>query len=93
MMLLTRTELCGLAARITAELPTSREGSTQRTAACISLAQHPLGSLAARSLMYALFHGSLPHMWAGSYATAKANIDELVVLDDEKGTLHWIAKE
>ena len=32
---MTRTELCGLAARITAELPTFREGSPQRTAACV----------------------------------------------------------
>jgi hypothetical protein len=37
LMRLTRTELCGLAARITAELPTFREGSPQRTAACITL--------------------------------------------------------
>jgi hypothetical protein len=37
LMRMTRTELCGLAARITAELPTFREGSPQRTAACINL--------------------------------------------------------
>ena len=37
LMRLTRTELCGLAARITAELPTYRDGSPQRTAACITL--------------------------------------------------------
>jgi hypothetical protein len=37
LMRLTRTELCGLAARITAELPTLREGSPQRTAAYINL--------------------------------------------------------
>jgi hypothetical protein len=37
LMRLTRTELCGLAARITAELPTYREGSPQRTAACMNL--------------------------------------------------------
>jgi hypothetical protein len=37
LMRLTRTELCGLAARITAELPTLREGSPQRTAAHINL--------------------------------------------------------
>jgi hypothetical protein len=46
---LTRTELCGLLARITAEPPTYREGSPQRTAAFINLrnirsvlAQHDL---------------------------------------------------
>ena len=37
LMRLTRTELCGLAARITAELQTFREGSPQRTAAHINL--------------------------------------------------------
>jgi len=37
LMLLTRAELCGLAARITTELLTFREGSPQRTAACITL--------------------------------------------------------
>jgi hypothetical protein len=37
LMRLTRTELCGLAAKITAALPTFREGSAQRTAAYINL--------------------------------------------------------
>ena len=37
LMRMTRTELCDLAAKITVELPTFREGSAQRTAACISL--------------------------------------------------------
>jgi hypothetical protein len=37
LMRLTRTELSGLAARITAALPTLREGSPQRTAAHINL--------------------------------------------------------
>ncbi len=37
LMRLTRIELCGLAARITAELSTFREGSPQRTAAHINL--------------------------------------------------------
>jgi hypothetical protein len=37
LMRLTRTELCALAARITAQLPTYREGSPKRTAACITL--------------------------------------------------------
>ncbi|MDH6258417.1 hypothetical protein [Bradyrhizobium sp. BR13661] len=34
---LTRTELCGLTAQITAKLLTFREGSPQRTAAYINL--------------------------------------------------------
>ena len=46
----------------------------------------------AATLMYALFHGSLPHMWCGSYAAAQANVHELVVLADEKATMHWIAE-
>ena len=37
LMRLTRTELCGLAGRITAELPTFPEGSPERTAAHINL--------------------------------------------------------
>jgi hypothetical protein len=37
LMRLTRTQLCGLAARIAAALPTYREGSPQRTAAHINL--------------------------------------------------------
>jgi hypothetical protein len=37
LMRLTRTELCALAERITAKLPTFPEGSPQRTAACITL--------------------------------------------------------
>lgn len=37
LMRVTRTELCGLLARITAELPIYREGSPQRTAAFINL--------------------------------------------------------
>ena len=37
LMRMTRNELCGLAARITAVLPTYREGSPQRTAALINL--------------------------------------------------------
>jgi hypothetical protein len=37
LMRLTRTELCGLLAQITAALPTFREGSPQRTAAYINL--------------------------------------------------------
>lgn len=37
LMRLTRTELCGLAAKITTALPTFREGSPERVAACINL--------------------------------------------------------
>jgi hypothetical protein len=37
LMRMTRTELCGLAAKINAALPTFREGSPQRTAAYINL--------------------------------------------------------
>jgi hypothetical protein len=37
LMRLTRTELCALLAKITAALPTYREGSPQRTAAYINL--------------------------------------------------------
>jgi len=37
LMRMTRTELCALAARITAALATYREGSPQRTAAYINL--------------------------------------------------------
>jgi hypothetical protein len=37
LMRLTRIELCGLAAQITAALPTFREGSPQHTAAYINL--------------------------------------------------------
>jgi hypothetical protein len=37
LMRLARFELCGLAARITAELPTFPEGSPDRNAACITL--------------------------------------------------------
>lgn len=37
LMRLTRTELCGLLARITAELPTYREGSPERNNALTNL--------------------------------------------------------
>ena len=42
--------------------------------------------------MYALFHTSLPHIWCGNYAIAKANLDELLILADEKRALHWTAE-
>jgi predicted ATPase len=45
----------------------------------------------AATLMYALFHASLPHIWCGNYATATAIADELVALADEKGSSFWKA--
>jgi class 3 adenylate cyclase/predicted ATPase len=43
----------------------------------------------AATLMFALNYTSLPHIFRGDYAKAKAVVDELVVLADEKGTLIW----
>ena len=45
----------------------------------------------AATLMYALFHVSLPYIWCGNYAAVDALVDELVALADEKGTLFWKA--
>ena len=45
----------------------------------------------APSLMYALFHASLPQIHCGHYATADALLEELVALADEKGSLFWKA--
>jgi class 3 adenylate cyclase/predicted ATPase len=45
----------------------------------------------AATLMYALFHASLPQIHCGHYATADALLDELVALADEKGSLFWKA--
>jgi predicted ATPase len=45
----------------------------------------------AATLMYALFHASLPQIHCGHYATADALLDELVALADEKGSLFWRA--
>jgi class 3 adenylate cyclase/predicted ATPase len=45
----------------------------------------------AATLMFALNYTSLPHIFRGDYAKAKAVVDELVVLADEKGTLIWKA--
>jgi predicted ATPase len=41
------------------------------------------------TLMYALFHASLTHIFCGNYATANAVVNELAALADEKGTLFW----
>jgi class 3 adenylate cyclase/predicted ATPase len=43
----------------------------------------------AATLMYALHHGSLTHIYCGNYVTANAEADELVALADEKGSLFW----
>ncbi len=45
----------------------------------------------APSLMYALFHASLPQIHCGHYAGAGALVDELVALADEKGSVFWKA--
>jgi len=45
----------------------------------------------AATLMFALNYTSLPHIFRGDYSKAKAVVDELVVLADEKGTLIWKA--
>jgi predicted ATPase len=44
----------------------------------------------AGTLMLALANAN-PHIFCGNYATANALLDELVVLADEKGALHWKA--
>jgi predicted ATPase len=46
----------------------------------------------AATLMFALFHLSLPHLYLGNYATVSALADELVALADEKGALFWKAR-
>jgi predicted ATPase len=43
------------------------------------------------TLMHALAHGSVTHIFCGNYAAANALLDELVVLADEKGAFHWKA--
>ena len=43
----------------------------------------------AATLMYALFHASLPHIVCGNYAAANALLDELIPLADEKSSLFW----
>ena len=45
----------------------------------------------AATLMYALAIASLTHILCGNYATANAQVDELVALADEKGALFWKA--
>ncbi len=43
----------------------------------------------AGTLLCALFHASFPHIFCGNYATAKAILDEVAVLADEKGASFW----
>ena len=45
----------------------------------------------AATLMFALAHTSLTHIFCGNYAAANAQADELVALADEKGALFWKA--
>jgi class 3 adenylate cyclase/predicted ATPase len=45
----------------------------------------------AATLMYALFHASVTHVFRGNYATTNAQLLELVALADEKGSLYWKA--
>ena len=45
----------------------------------------------AATLMYALLHASLRLIQCGNYATANAQLDEIVALADEKGSLYWKA--
>jgi tetratricopeptide (TPR) repeat protein len=45
----------------------------------------------AATLMYALVLISFTHFQCGNYATANAQLDELVALADEKGALFWKA--
>ena len=43
------------------------------------------------TLMYALFHTSLSHMFRGNYSAAKMLIEELIRLAEEKGSPFWKA--
>jgi class 3 adenylate cyclase/predicted ATPase len=43
----------------------------------------------ATTLMWSLFHASLTHLFCGNYTTANSQLDELVALAEEKGSLHW----
>ena len=45
----------------------------------------------AATLMYTLFHASLPRIFCGNSAAANLQADELIALADEKGSLHWKA--
>jgi class 3 adenylate cyclase/predicted ATPase len=41
------------------------------------------------TLMYALFHASLPHIWCGNYAITNEIVSELLALADERGAWFW----
>ena len=43
----------------------------------------------AATLMYALVHASITHIYCGNYAAANAEDDELLALADEEGALQW----
>jgi class 3 adenylate cyclase/predicted ATPase/tRNA A37 threonylcarbamoyladenosine biosynthesis protein TsaE len=43
------------------------------------------------TLMYALNQTAFTHIFCGNYATANAQLDEVVALADEKGALYWKA--
>jgi predicted ATPase len=45
----------------------------------------------AATLMYALIRTTFTHIFCGNYATANAQLDEVVALADEKGALYWKA--
>ena len=45
----------------------------------------------AATLMYALFHAWFTYSHCGNYAPAKADVEELIVLADEKDALFWKA--
>lgn len=47
----------------------------------------------AATLMFALRHVLVIHIWRGNYAAANAQIDELVTLADEKGAALWKTAE
>jgi predicted ATPase len=64
-------------------------------AAALADAEHALTDAReigqAATLMYALFHASLAHIYCGNYAAANALLDELVPLADGKRALFWKA--
>ena len=41
------------------------------------------------TLMYALFHASLPYTWCGNYATTNEIVNELLALADKRGAWFW----
>ena len=45
----------------------------------------------AGTLMHALVHAPMTHILCGNYATANTQLDQVVALADEKGTLLWKA--